>query len=483
MQTYQILIDGQWLDSESGEFIEVENPANCEIFARVPAASEREVDTALQAAESAFPSWAALSAFQRAEYLHRAGRILRERKESIGTLMTREQGKPLKEAIGEVEKSVEMLHFYAEEGQRALGAVIPNTDPLDRSLVIKQPIGVVAALSPWNYPIELIGWKTAACLAAGCTIVAKPPSLTPISPLEYYRCLFDAGVPKGVINMLPGKGSSVGRHLVASPIPSKIAFTGSLGVGLQIQDQAKGRIKKLSLELGGQCPLIVSRNCDLTSAVKGAVRRSFRNAGQICIAINRIYVDKVIYEEFIAEFSKATQALTIADGIENPDADLGPMASAEGLAKTRQHVQDAVNKGARLVCGGKRPEGVKYEKGYFFAPTIIADATHDMLIMTEETFGPAVGVQPYRHIEEAVRLANDTPYGLAAYAYTDDLHEVYRFSEELKAGSVAINNVDAGIMNAPYGGWKQSGIGHEHGHEGLEEYLQVKHVRIRHRKF
>jgi succinate-semialdehyde dehydrogenase/glutarate-semialdehyde dehydrogenase len=228
--------------------------------------------------------------------------------------------------------------------------------------------------------------------------------------------------------------------------------------------------------------MIVSRHCDLASAVKGAVRRSFRNAGQICIAINRIYVDEAIYEEFLAKFSQATQALTIGDGIVNPDADLGPMASAEGLEKTRQHVQDAINKGARLVCGGTRPEGVQFKKGYFFAPTIIADATHDMLIMTEETFGPAVGVQSYRSIDEAIRLANDTPYGLAAYAYSDDLNEVYRFSEELKAGSVAINNVDAGIMNAPYGGWKQSGIGHEHGHEGLEEYLQVKHVRIRHRK-
>lgn len=481
MQTYQMLIDGQWLDSESGEYIHVENPATGEIFARVPGASEQEVDSTLKVAESAFPEWASLSPFQRAEYLHRAGGILEQRKESIGALMTREQGKPLKEAIGEVEKSAEMLHFYAEEGKRAMGMVIPNTDPLDRSLVIKHPIGVVAALSPWNYPIELIGWKTAACLAAGCTIVAKPPSLTPLSPLEYFRCLSDAGIPKGVINILPGNGSTVGRHLVASPIPRKVAFTGSLEVGLQIQDQAKGMIKRLSLELGGQCPMIVSRNCDLASAVKGAVRRSFRNMGQICIAINRVYVDQVIYEEFLTEFSKAARTLIIADGIENPEADLGPMASAEGIEKTRKHVEDALDKGARLLCGGKRPEGARFEKGYFFEPTIMADASHGMLIMTEETFGPAVGVQPYRSIDEAIQLANDTPYGLAAYAYTDDLHEVHRFSQDLKAGSVAINNVDAGIMNAPYGGWKQSGIGHEHGHEGLEEYLQLKHVRIRHR--
>lgn len=482
MQTYQMLIDGKWLNAQNDAVIDVENPSTGDIIGRVACASVQDVDTALKAAQMAFPNWAGLTGFQRGDLLHRAGQILEDRKKEIGAYVTLEQGKPLNEAIGEVEKCVEMLHFYAEEGMRVLGTVIPNTDSLDRSLVIKQPVGVVAALSPWNYPIELIGWKTAACLAAGCTIVAKPPSLTPISPLLYYRCLADAGIPPGVINMLPGSGSTVGRQLVASPVPAKIAFTGSLAVGLKIQDQAKDRIKKLSLELGGQCPLIVSSNADLDSAVKGAVRRSFRNMGQICIAINRIYAHESIYEAFLSNFSTVVRELTIADGIENPAADVGPMASAEGLEKTQLHIRDALDKGARLVCGGRRPPGDRFAKGHFFKPTIIADASHDMLIMTEETFGPAVGVQTYRTLDEAIRLANDTPYGLAAYAYTDNLHEAHRFAEELDAGSVAINNVDAGIMNAPYGGWKQSGIGHEHGHEGLEEYLQLKHVRIRNRK-
>jgi succinate-semialdehyde dehydrogenase/glutarate-semialdehyde dehydrogenase len=293
--------------------------------------------------------------------------------------------------------------------------------------------------------------------------------------------LFDAGIPPGVINAVTGSGSVVGRQLVKSPISQKIAFTGSLEVGLDIQDQAKKQIKKISLELGGQCPLIVSKNCDLDNAVKGAVRRSFRNMGQICIAINRIYVHESIYKTFLEEFKKETVRLVIGNGIENPDADAGPMASREGLEKTKRHIEDALEKGARLVCGGKRPKGKEYEKGYFFEPTILAETTHEMLIMTEETFGPAVGVMAYSNLEEAILLANETPYGLAAYACTNDLHEMRKLSSELQAGSVAINNVDAGIMNAPYGGWKQSGIGHEHGHEGLEEYLQLKHVRIRYR--
>jgi succinate-semialdehyde dehydrogenase/glutarate-semialdehyde dehydrogenase len=482
MNTFSMLIDGSWMDSESRQYSDVINPATEEVFARVPRATENEAERALKAAERAFAAWSRLSPFARAEYLWRAGDILAERSEKIGRLMTQEQGKPLKEAIGEVEKAVEMLRYYAEEGKRAYGQIVANTDPNDQSLIIKQPVGVVAALSAWNYPIELTGWKAAAALAAGCTIVAKPPALTPLSPLEYWRCLFDAGIPSGVINAVTGSGTEVGRYLVESPLSQKVAFTGSLEVGLAIQAQAKDTIKKISLELGGQCPLIVSKKCDLANAVKGAVRRSFRNMGQICIAINRIYVETGIYEEFIGKFKEETMKLVIANGLDNPDADIGPMANLEGLEKTKHHIEDALNKGARLVCGGKRPSGAQFAQGYFFEPTILADTTHEMLIMTEETFGPAVGVTAYGDLDEAVRLANATPYGLAAYVCTDDLHEMNKLSQELQAGSVAVNNVDAGIMNVAYGGWKQSGIGREHGHEGLEEYLQLKHIRIRYRE-
>jgi succinate-semialdehyde dehydrogenase/glutarate-semialdehyde dehydrogenase len=482
METYLMLIDGQWVDSDSGKYIEVIDPATEGAFARVPAATREEVTRALDAAKRAFPQWSRLSPEQRAAYLWRASRILEERKEQVGRVLTQEQGKPLKEAVGEIEKAVEMLQYYAEEGKRAYGKVIANTDPLDQSLVIKQPVGVVAALSPWNYPVELTGWKAAAALAAGCTIVAKPPSLTPLSPIQYWQCLFDAGLPPGTINVVTGSGKNVGRELVKSLAVQKIAFTGSLETGKEIQAECKDSIKKISLELGGQCPLIVSKNCDLSSAVKGAVRRSFRNMGQICIAINRIYVHEAVYDPFLEEFARGTARLTIGNGIERPSCDLGPMASLDGLEKSKRHVRDALSKGARLIHGGKRPEGVEFERGYFFEPTILADTHHDMLVMTQETFGPVVGVMPFRTLDEAIELANDTPYGLAAYAFTNDLHEMNKLSRELKAGSVAINNVDAGIMNAPYGGWKESGVGYEHGHEGLEEYLLLKHVRIRYRE-
>jgi len=481
MEDYLMLIDGEWADSSSGEYIEVINPATEEVFARVPKANADEVTGALKAAQSAFPQWAKLSPEQRGIYLWRASDILEKRKEEVGRVLTQEQGKPLKEAIGEIEKVIDMLRYYAEEGKRAYGQIIPNTDPSYQSLVIRQPIGVVAALSPWNYPVELTGWKAAAALAAGCTIVAKPPSLTPLSPLKFWQCLFDAGIPRGVINAVTGSGETVGRQLVQSPITKKIAFTGSVDVGRDILAQCRD-IKKISLELGGQCPLIVGKNCDLANGVKGAVRRSFRNVGQICIAINRIYVHQSIYEVFLDEFAKATGKLIIGNGVEKDPCDLGPMASQKGLKKTKRHIQDALSKGARLVCGGKRPEGREFQKGYFFEPTILADANPQMLVMTEETFGPVVGVMAFQTLDEAIGLANSTPYGLAAYAYTNDLHEMAKLSRELEAGSVAINNVDAGIINAPYGGWKQSGIGYEHGHEGLEEYLHLKHIRIQYRE-
>lgn len=482
METYLMLIDGQWVDSSSRQYIEVINPATEEAFARVPRATEEEVARALGAAERAFPGWVRLSADQRGAYLWRTSNILEERKEKIGRLLTREQGKPLKEAVGEIEKAVEMLRYFAEEGKRAYGQIIPNQDPSFQSLVVRQPVGVVAAISPWNYPVELTGWKAAAALAAGCTIVAKPPSQTPLSPLKYWECLVDAGIPQGVINAVTGSGDTVGRQLVQSPISKKVAFTGSTEVGRDILTHCTQSIKKISLELGGHCPLIISRNADLSNAVKGAVRRSFRNMGQICIAINRIYVDRTIYAPFLEQFVAKTRKLIIGNGLEKDPCDLGPMASRAGLEKTQRHIQDALAKGARVATGGKRPEGPEFARGYFFEPTILVDVTHEMRVMNEETFGPVVGVMAYDTIQEAIRYANSTLYGLAAYAYTNDLHELAKLSRELEAGSVAINNVDAGIINAPYGGWKQSGVGYEHGHEGLEEYFHLKHIRVQFRE-
>ena len=476
MYNSKMLIDGEWVEG-AGNILPVHNPATEEKIGTIRNATAAEIDRAIHAARKAFPAWAGLSPFKRAVLLHRAGDLIAERQDAIARLMTAEQGKPLNEAKGEVAKLAQTLHFYAEEGVRVHGEIIPNESNSYQSLVVREPIGVVAAISPWNYPAELIGWKIGGALAAGCTIVVKPPELTPFSPLAIARALADAGIPAGVLNMVTGKGSTVGQHMVESPLVDKVAFTGSGPVGLKIQQSAT-TVKKLSLELGGNCPLIVTASADLDAAVKGAARRSFRNMGQICIAINRIYVHESVYAAFLTKLAAAADALTIDNGLDNPAADLGAMASAEPLEKTKAHLADALAKGARLVAGGNRPEGEKFEKGFFFRPTVLADCTHEMQVMTEETFGPLVGVAPFKTLAEAVEKANDTPYGLASYAYTKHMDEMRYISTKLDYGNVAINNVDAGIINAPYGGRKQSGVGYEHGREGMLEYFNFKHVRV-----
>ncbi len=472
----QMLIDGTWVEGE-GPRVEVINPARLEVIGNIPVATPAEIDRALLAARSAFPDWARRAPAERAGLLQEIAAKIDARAEALGRLMTAEQGKPVNEATGEIRKLADTFRFYAEEATRVHGEVIPNSSTAYQSLVVREPIGVVAAIAPWNYPAELIGWKLAAGLAAGCTLVIKPPELTPLCPLAIMSCLLEAGLPSGVANMVTGSGSRVGQHLVESPLVDKVAFTGSSAVGLHIQ-RSLPDVKSLSLELGGNSPLIVTAKADLKAAVKGALRRSFRNCGQICIAINRIYVDRRVYESFLAELAAGADALVVDDGLENPAADLGALCSEEPLEKTRAHLADALDKGARLLAGGDRPEGARFEKGYFFRPTVLADCRHDMQVMTEETFGPLVGLASFDSLAEAVALANDTPYGLAAYVYTKDLDEMRYLTRNLAYGSVAVNNVDPGIINAPYGGWKQSGIGVEHGREGLLEYLKFKHVRL-----
>ncbi len=471
-----LYIDGVWKQG-AGQTVSVINPATCDVVGAGFHATPTEVDAALRAATRAFPAWARASPTRRAEALKTVASLINERSEKIARLMTAEQGKPGNEALAEIRKLASIFTFYAEEATRIDGRIIANETNDYQSLVVREPIGVVAAISPWNYPAELIGWKVAAGLAAGCTMVVKPPELTPLTPLEIARCIHDAGVSAGVLNMVTGAGSSVGQCLVESPLVKKITFTGSAQVGLKIQQSCRD-IKKISLELGGNCPMIVTENADLESAVKGATRRSFRNMGQICIAINRIYVATSIYEDFVKKLAVAADALVVDNGLDNPAADLGPMASDEPLAKTLEHLADALKRGARLVAGGKRPQGAKFKKGYFFRPTVVADCDHSMRVMSEETFGPLVGVAPYETLEQVVALANDTPSGLAAYAYTKHLDEMRFLSRYLDYGNVAINNVDAGIINAPYGGRKQSGVGYEHGREGLLEYLDIKHIRL-----
>ena len=472
-----MLINGEWVDSTDGRVIEVINPGTEEIFAQVPMATKEDVNRAIKAADAAFPAWAKLSPAQRGGYLRKAGELVLKRHKEIGSLMTEEQGKPVAEAQGEVKKAAEILCYYAEEGERVYGRIIANDEADTESRVIYQPIGPAAAISPWNYPVELLAWKAGAALAAGCTIIAKPPSLTPLSPLSFFQCMNDAGIPAGVLNAVTGSGSLIGRQLITSPLVRKVAFTGSTEVGMQVLSDCASSIRKVSLELGGQCPLIICKDCDLGAAVSGATRRSFRNMGQICISINRIYVQQDILDDFIKLFIKATSKLVIGNSLIKKSCDLGPMASAEGIEKAELHISDAVKKGAKIAHGGKKPSGKEFNKGFFFEPTILTNVNHTMLVMKEETFGPVVGVIGFNDIDEAVALANDTSYGLASYVYTNNIDEADHLSRELNAGNVAINNANAGVINAPYGGWGSSGTGHEHGPEGLYEYLKIKHIR------
>jgi len=470
-------VDGTWEQSASGGgWIEVENPATELVIGRVPRCGPAEVDRAVKAARRAFPAWRALTPHRRAELLRAAGSELSRRRDEVARTVTSEMGKPLDEARGEVDKVVRTFFFYAEEAVRVLGQTIPNDEPGFLSLVEREPLGVAAAIAPWNYPVELLGWKLGGGLAAGCTLVMKPASKTPMSAVALVECFDAARLPPGVVNLLTGD-SRMGEALITHPDVDKIAFTGSQEVGERIF-RIMGGIKSVALELGGNCPLVVAPRANLAAAVKGAVRRSFRNMGQICVAINRVYVHRPLYAEFLDLVGGAAQALTIGDGLEHPSVDLGPMADAGGIAKTREHIEDAIAKGARLVCGGRRPDG--FRRGHFFQPTVLADCTPEMLVMNSETFGPVIGVAPFDSLDEAIRLANDSPMGLVAYAYSEDLGEVMTLSKQLAFGSVGLNCVDAGIIGAPYGGRRKSGLGYEHGREGMEGYLVQKHVRIRH---
>jgi succinate-semialdehyde dehydrogenase/glutarate-semialdehyde dehydrogenase len=473
----KLFIDGDWRRG-GGERIPVENPATGEVLGHIAAATPAEIDAAVAAARKAFRIWSRVAPAERAKALRRLGDAITTEADAMARTMTQEQGKPLNEARGEILKLAEACHFYAEEAVRIHGEIVPNTTTDIDSLVVREPIGVVGAITPWNYPAELIGWKLCGALAAGCTIVIKPAELTPFTALAIARMAEMAKIPAGVVNVVTGPGAKVGQALVEHPGVDKIAFTGSSTVGLRIQ-QSCPTIKRLSLELGGNCPLIVTASADLDAAVKGAVRRSFRNMGQICIAINRIYVARSIAAEFVKRLGEAADKLVIANGIDKPDADVGAMASAEPLAKTKEHLADALAKGAKLVAGGGAPRGEAFARGHFFRPTVVSDCSHAMKVMTEETFGPLVGVMAFDGLDEAIELANDTPYGLASYVYAKDMDEIRYLSARLDYGNVAVNNVDAGIMNAPYGGRKQSGVGYEHGREGMLEYLNFKHVRIR----
>ncbi|MFO7192604.1 MAG: aldehyde dehydrogenase family protein [Thermocrispum agreste] len=465
---------GTWHDG-SGDVIERKNPATGELAAIAPRSQAGDVDAAVQAAAEAFRTWRKTLPAERAGYLHRLAEECGRRVDDMAAAITREQGKPLNEARGEVRKFVTALRYYAEEATRVFGRTIPNDVGGFLSIVQKEPIGPVAGIAPWNYPIELIGWKLAGATAAGCTIVIKPSEYTPGCAQILSECV-QAALPAGVVNFVYGDGGT-GQALVSHPKITKVGFTGSAATGQQIMRSVSG-ITALSLELGGSCPMIVTAKADLAAAVKGATRRSFRNAGQICIAINRIYVEQPVYDEFVSELAAAADALVVADGIKDPDADVGSMTIDETFQRTLDHIADARKRGASVVAGGDRID--ELAPGLFVRPTVVADTPDDALVMSEETFGPLVGVAPFTDLDDVIARANGVPGGLAAYVYTQDTRETFALASDLDFGNVAVNNVDAGIINAPYGGRREAGFGYEHGPEGLESYLQLKHIRLHH---
>lgn len=466
-------IDGSWV--ATSDTFTAYDPATGEPIGQIAASEATDVDAAVAAARRAFDRWRYLNPSTRATYLHAIGDRVAARKEELAHAITLEMGKPLGESIGEVTKLATAFHFYAEEATRVHGEVIPNDTDGFTSLAMLEPVGVVGAITPWNYPLELIGWKLCAAVAAGCTIVVKPSQYASLSPALLFECIAKAELPSGVANLVLGAGKA-GPALAAHTGIDKLAFTGSTATG----DTIAGNVAKalpLTMELGGSCPMIVTEAAQVQAAVAGAARRGFRNAGQICIAVNRIYVHHSLYSEFVEGLSASVANLTLGNGFD-ATVDVGPMATAAGVETVEEHVRDAAERGASVPVGGKR--GTAVGDGNFFHPTVIADCTPQMKVMTEESFGPIVGVMPYSDLGEAISLANGTDSGLAAYVYTQDLGQTHELGRLLDFGNVAVNNVDAGIMNAPYGGRKGSGFGVEHGRAGLLGYLQHKHIRIQH---
>lgn len=475
-----LLIDGQWRASADGATLDVTNPATGEVVQTISQATVADVQAALEAAERAFPVWAGMSARERARIMHRAMEIFRGRLEEAARLLTLEHGKPLNDSRKECAYSADVIDFYAEEGRRLEGTHFAGDLGPTHSFVLKQPLGVVAAITPWNFPVDLLAWKLGPGLAAGCTFVIKPPSEAPLAATLFVRSFVEAGIPPGVLNIVTGPGRTVGAELVTNPISRKIAFTGSTATGLWIAEQAARQLKHVTLELGGSAPFVVCDDADLDIAVPEALRRAFSHTGQICISVNRIYVHRARYDEFVARFADAASRLRVtADGIAEPDADMGPLINQAGLETVRQHVADAVERGATVLTGGRAPDGPQYARGFFYLPTVLTGVTRDMRVMREETFGPVAPIAVFDTLEEGVRMANDSPYGLAAYVYTSDLDKAFYAAKHIRAGGVGINVNDITDIRGPFGGMKMSGIGRELGTPGMDAYLEVKHVRVR----
>ncbi|HCQ8415132.1 TPA: NADP-dependent succinate-semialdehyde dehydrogenase [Klebsiella michiganensis] len=469
----QALINGRWRDASSKETLAVTNPANGQQLGSVPKMGAAETREAIDAAAGALPAWRALTAKERSAILRRWFELMMEHQDDLARLMTLEQGKPLAEAKGEISYAASFIEWFAEEGKRIYGDTIPGHQADKRLLVIKQPIGVTAAITPWNFPAAMITRKAGPALAAGCTMVLKPASQTPFSALALAELANRAGIPEGVFNVVTGSASEVGNELTGNPLVRKLSFTGSTEIGRQLMEQCAKDIKKVSLELGGNAPFIVFDDADLDKAVEGALASKFRNAGQTCVCANRLYVQDGVYDRFAEKLQQAVSKLQIGDGLQ-PNVTIGPLIDEKAIAKVQEHIADALGKGARIVTGGN----VHELGGNFFQPTILVDVPGDAKVAKEETFGPLAPLFRFKDEADVIAQANDTEFGLAAYFYARDLSRVFRVGEALEYGIIGINTGLISTEVAPFGGVKSSGLGREGSKYGIEDYLEIKYMCI-----
>ncbi len=467
----QCYIDGSWADSDNGKTIDVTNPADNSLIGTVPAMGADETRRAIEAANRAYPAWRAKTAKERSKILRKWFELMMENQEDLAMIMTAEQGKPMAESRGEIVYGGSFVEWFAEEGKRAYGDVVPQPTNDRRIVVTKEPIGVVGLITPWNFPNAMITRKAGPALAAGCTVVARPATSTPYSALALCELGERAGFPPGVLNILTGPSREMGGEMTSNPIIRKLSFTGSTEVGKILIEQCASTVKKVSMELGGNAPFIVFNDADMDEAISGAMASKYRNTGQTCVCANRFLVQDGVYDEFAEKLAAESDKMRVGNGLQG-ETEQGPLIDMAAVEKIEEHIQDAVEKGATIVTGGERHE----LGGSFFQPTVIANVNTQMKVAREETFGPLAPLFRFHTDDEAVQLANDTEFGLAAYFYSRDIGRIWRVAEQLEYGIVGIN---AGIIStevAPFGGMKESGVGREGSHYGLDEFMEVKYL-------
>lgn len=469
----KMYINGKWCAADSGRTLGVINPATEEVMADVAYGGRAEAKRALEAAHKAMPGWMKLTSWDRARILKKTADLMRERVESIARTLTMEQGKPLAESKAEILHSADTFEWFAEEGKRAYGDVIPNSVQGKRHVTLKHPVGVVAAISPWNFPVTLQSRKIAPALAVGCTVVSRPASQTPLSLIQVFECLEETGIPPGVANLVIGPGQEMADEFLENPVCRKISFTGSTEVGKQLMRGAADQVKRISLELGGHAPFIVFPDADPEMGAKVAVTGKFRNNGQVCIAPSRFYVHKDVSKKFTEAAVELARNIKLGNGLD-AGVEVGPMFEQKALEGTLGLVDDARKCGAKVLTGGKRSD--RFERGYFFEPTVLGNLSLDARIMTEEPFAPVMPLLDFSKLDEVIAAANSTRYGLAAYVFTNDLTVAWRMAEGLEAGIIGINDPVPSTPQCPFGGMKESGLGRELAHEGLEAYLETKYV-------